>query len=115
MRTNSGGSRGGTGSSGSIPSKVALLDNHGFQQSSVTIAANHGLGFVNLPSSPARSICLGQNGKCVSEGPGPDALRHGEMPSRSNESYTVAFETPGAYHLTTTPTPTHDLTVTVTK
>jgi hypothetical protein len=94
---------------------VALLDNNGVQQGSVIIAANHGFGFVNLPSSPARSICLGQNGKCVSEGSGPDALKHGEMLSRSDESYRVAFETPGAYHLTTTPTPTHDLTVTVTK
>ena len=94
---------------------MALLDNNGFQQDSATIAANHGLDFVNLPSSPARSICLGQNGKCVSQGSGPDALKHGGMLLRSDESYTVAFETPGTYHLTSTPTPTHDQTVTVTK
>ena len=110
-----GGPRGGTGSSGSIPSKVALLDNNGFQQDSVTIAANHGLDFVNLPSSPARAICLGQDGKCLSEGSGPDALKSGGILLQNDESQTVAFKTPGTYHLTTTPTPTHDLNVTVTK
>lgn len=92
-----------------------LLDTNGFQKDSVTIADDHGLDFVNLPSSPARSICLGQDGACVSARSGPDALKNGGILLQNDESYTVAFKTPGTYHLTTTPTPAHDLTVTVTK
>ena len=93
---------------------MALLDNNGFQQDSVTIAANHGLDFVNLPSSPARAICLGQDGKCASSASGPDALQSGGILLQNDESQTVAFNKPGTYHITTTPTPTQDLTVTVT-
>ena len=109
-----GGPRGGTGSSGSIPSKVVLLDANGFKTDSVTITATHGLDFVNMPSSPARAICLGQDGACASSASGPDALQGGGILLKNDESLTVAFNKPGTYHITSTPTPVHDLTVTVT-
>ena len=110
-----GGPQGGTGSAGqSIPSKVVLLGNSGFQTNSVTIAATHGLDFVNMPSSPARAICLGQDGACASSASGPDALQGGGILLKNDESLTVAFNKPGTYHITSTPTPVHDLTVTVT-
>lgn len=109
-----GGPQGGTGSNGSIPSKVVLLDANGFQDHSVTIAAHHGLDFVNMPSSPERDLCLGQHGACDSQAPGPNALKQGGVLLHNDESYTVAFNTPGTYHITTTPTPAQDLTVVVT-
>lgn len=110
-----GGPQGGTGSSSqSIPSKVVVLDANGFQTDSVKITATNGLDFVNMPSSPERDICLGQAGKCDAHASGPGALKGGGILLRNDESQTVAFNKPGTYHITSTPTPVHDLTVTVT-
>lgn len=110
-----GGPQGGTGSGGqSIPSTVVLLGNSGFQTESVTITATHGLDFVNMPTSPARSLCLGQDGTCNSSASGPAALKNGGILLKNDQSQTVAFNKPGTYHITGTPTPAHDLTVTVT-
>jgi hypothetical protein len=110
-----GGPQGGAGSSSqSIPSKVVAIDANGFKAGAVTIAATHGLDFVNMPSSPERDICLGEHGKCASSASGPGALKGGGILLRNDESETVAFNKPGTYHITSTPTPVQDLTVTVT-
>lgn len=107
--------QGGTGSSSqSIPSKVVVLDANGFQTDSVKITATNGLDFVNMPSSPERDICLGQAGKCDAHASGPGALKGGGILLRNDESETVAFNKAGTYHITSTPTPAQDLTVTVT-
>lgn len=110
-----GGPRGGTGSSSqSIPSTVVVIDANGFKTDSVTIDATHGLDFVNMPSSPARAVCLGQDGACASSASGPGALQGGGILLKNDQSLTVAFNKPGTYHITSTPTPAHDLTVNVT-
>lgn len=109
-----GGPSGGTGSSGSIPSKVVWIGASGFQHDTVTVAAGHGLDFVNLPASPRRALCLGEHGVCDGTATGPPPLQHGGVLLRNEESYTVAFDIPGTYTVTTWPQPAHDLTVTVT-
>jgi plastocyanin len=108
-----GSPKGGTGSAGSIPSQVALIGANGFQDQTITVTAGHGVDFVNLPQSPRLAVCLGQHGTCDTSAAGPDALQGGGLGLRNNESLTVAFNTPGTYHVTTVPMTAHDLTLVV--
>jgi plastocyanin len=103
----------GAAASTSIPPDTVQLANASLAPTSITVAVNTTVHFVDEPSGAMHQLCLGQNGACHSSANGPQPLIAPGFRIDPGQTKDVTFSAKGTFAITCTIHPPMNVTITV--
>jgi len=84
-----------------------------FEQTTIALKAGTTLRLTDEQSGTTHLLCLGTDGQCDTNAPGPQQLHDSPLQVDPGQTADITFDTPGTYNITCTIHPGMELTVTV--